>query len=62
MTVVPAGQERDELDGELRHERLLEKDDVDEAIVDGRLCGELELAPPERTGLSSSAGVVKTTL
>lgn len=47
MTVVPAGQERDELDGELRHERLLEKDDVDEAIVDGRLCGELELAPPQ---------------
>lgn len=45
MTVVPAGQERDELDSELRHERLREKDDVDEAIVDGRLCGELELAP-----------------
>ncbi|GAA1518004.1 hypothetical protein GCM10009690_21330 [Brevibacterium permense] len=42
---MPAGQERDELDGELRHERLVEKDGVDEAVVDGRLCGELELAP-----------------
>lgn len=42
---MPAGQERDELDRELRRERLVEKDGVDEAVVDGRLCGELELAP-----------------
>lgn len=45
VAVVPAGHERDELDGELRQPRLPQEDDVDESVIDRRLGGEREPAP-----------------